>query len=146
MQLHQVQRKTKRAKSRQVGRGGKRGKTAGRGHKGQKQHGGHGIRPDMRDTIKKLPKLRGRGINTNKSIERPTRIVNLETISNEFKAGELVSPKTLMEKKIVRAVYGKLPKVKVLSVGELDKKVVFEKCIFSKTAKDKAEKAGAEIK
>ena len=53
---------------RRVGRGGKRGKTSGRGHKGQRQHGGHGVRPELRDMIKKLPKLRGHGINRSRTV------------------------------------------------------------------------------
>jgi large subunit ribosomal protein L15 len=42
-----------------VGRGGKRGTTAGRGTKGQKARSGHCIRPAERDLIQRLPKLRG---------------------------------------------------------------------------------------
>ncbi len=40
----------------QIGRGGKRGKTSGRGHKGQNARAGTSKRPEMRDIIKKLPK------------------------------------------------------------------------------------------
>jgi large subunit ribosomal protein L15 len=49
----------KRRKSIVVGRGGKRGKTSGRGGKGQTARAGHKIRPEIRDLIKKLPKRRG---------------------------------------------------------------------------------------
>ena len=41
-----------------VGRGGKRGKTSGRGTKGQNARAGHKKRPEMRDLIKKIPKQR----------------------------------------------------------------------------------------
>ena len=44
-----------------VGRGGKRGKTSGRGTKGQNARAGRKKRPEMRDFIKRIPKLRGRG-------------------------------------------------------------------------------------
>jgi len=44
-----------------VGRGGKRGKTAGRGTKGQNARAGRKKRPELRDIIKKLPKRRGYG-------------------------------------------------------------------------------------
>ena len=57
MQIHQIQRQTKLAKKKIIGRGGKRGTTAGRGTKGQKARAGHRIRPEIRDTIKKIPKL-----------------------------------------------------------------------------------------
>lgn len=69
MQLHELKSKTPRKKSRQVGRGGKRGKTAGRGTKGQNARAGRKKRPELRDFIKRFPKLRGRGINSLKSIQ-----------------------------------------------------------------------------
>lgn len=146
MQIHQVKPKTKRKRSVQVGRGGTRGKTSGRGHKGQKQHGGHGIRPEMRDIIKKLPKLRGRGVNSNKSIKPKDATVNLSSISIVFKDGDLVTPKTLCANDLVRKVSGKLPKVKIVGTGELDKKVVIEGCKVTDSAKEKIVKAGAELK
>ena len=61
MQLHQLKPKTPQKDRRYVGRGGKRGKTAGRGTKGQKARAGAKFRPEIRDFIKRLPKLRGRG-------------------------------------------------------------------------------------
>ena len=67
MQIHNVKRTTKLKTQTQVGRGGKRGKTSGRGTKGQKARSGHKIRPAFRDIIKKIPKLRGRGKNKNVS-------------------------------------------------------------------------------
>lgn len=69
MQLHELKPKTGRKKSRQVGRGGKRGKTAGRGTKGQNARAGRKKRPELRDFIKRFPKLRGRGKNSLKSIQ-----------------------------------------------------------------------------
>lgn len=67
MQFHTLSRKTPNKKSHQVGRGGKRGKTAGRGTKGQNARAGRKKRPELRDFIKRVPKLRGRGKNSNKS-------------------------------------------------------------------------------
>lgn len=61
MQFHSLKRKTPNKKSRQVGRGGTRGKTAGRGTKGQNARAGRKKRPELRDFIKRVPKLRGRG-------------------------------------------------------------------------------------
>jgi large subunit ribosomal protein L15 len=69
MQFHSLKRKTPNKKSRQVGRGGTRGKTSGRGTKGQNARAGHKNRPELRDFIKRVPKLRGRGKNSNKSIQ-----------------------------------------------------------------------------
>ncbi len=103
MQLHTLQSKTKRQRSRQIGRGGKRGTTAGRGTKGQKARAGHKIRPEIRDMIKKLPKQRGRGKNSNKSIDAKIKTFDLNQLASAFKAGEVVSLKTLKEKKLIAA-------------------------------------------
>ena len=51
----ELKRKTQNKKPKLVGRGSKRGKTSGRGTKGQKSRAGHKIRPEIRDRIKKLP-------------------------------------------------------------------------------------------
>ena len=67
MQLHTLSRKTPNKKSRSVGRGGKRGKTSGRGTKGQNARAGRKKRPELRDFIKRVPKLRGRGRSSLKS-------------------------------------------------------------------------------
>ncbi len=61
MQFHSLKRKTPNKTSQQVGRGGKRGKTAGRGTKGQNARAGRKKRPELRDFIKRVQKLRGRG-------------------------------------------------------------------------------------
>jgi len=55
MQIHDLKPKTKQKKSRQIGRGGKRGTTSGRGTKGQSARAGNKKRPELRDIIKKLP-------------------------------------------------------------------------------------------
>ncbi|MSR87620.1 MAG: hypothetical protein EXS69_00410 [Candidatus Zambryskibacteria bacterium] len=70
MQFHTLKRKTANKKSRQVGRGGTRGKTSGRGTKGQNARAGHKNRPELRDFIKRVPKLRGRGKSSLKSLQK----------------------------------------------------------------------------
>jgi large subunit ribosomal protein L15 len=69
MQFHILKRKTPNKKHKTVGRGGTRGKTSGRGTKGQNARAGHKKRPELRDFIKRVPKLRGRGKNSNKSFQ-----------------------------------------------------------------------------
>lgn len=69
MQWNTLKPRTKRMKSQQVGRGGKRGKTSGKGTKGQNARAGRKKRPELRDFIKRFPKLRGRGINALKSFQ-----------------------------------------------------------------------------
>ena len=146
MQIHNVVRKTKQAKHRQVGRGGKRGKTSGRGTKGQKARAGRKLRPEIRDMIKKLPKLRGRGINANKPVGRPVVAVNLGRLDANFQAGEEVNPKALAEKAIIRRVNGRVPEVKILGGGEITKKLVIADCFLSLAAKDKLMAAGGVVK
>lgn len=146
MQLDTLQRHTPRKKSIAIGRGGKRGKTSGRGTKGQRAHGSHGMRPEMRDTIKKIPKLRGRGKNLNTSHQKVMRVVNIAKLDEIFATGALVSPKTLVENKLVNRDGGKLPTVKILATGETAKKFTVEGCIVSASARAKLEKGGSTIK
>ncbi len=143
MQLNELKRRVANAKSPRVGRGGKRGKTAGRGIKGQKARAGHRIRPEMRDIIKKYPKLRGYKF---ASIEVKPQPVNLTAIETHFENGATISPATLAEKKVIRKVAGKLPQVKILATGSLSKKVSVEGCLVSEAAKAAIEKAGGSIK
>lgn len=145
MQIHEVQRRTKQKKSRQVGRGGKRGKTSGRGTKGQKARAGRKLRPESRDTIKRFPKMRGRGKNKLKSIVEKYLPLNLSVIEKVFSDGEKVTPETLIEKKVFTLRKGKLPKVKVLGTGTLTKKLEFSGVAFSESAKGLVEKTGSKI-
>ncbi|NCN08064.1 hypothetical protein GW944_00645 [Candidatus Parcubacteria bacterium] len=95
MQFHTLKRKTANKKSRQHGRGGTRGKTAGRGTKGQNARAGRKKRPEIRDAIKKLPKLRGRGKSSLKSFKPRATGEALKTLLAEKKAKKLVAPKAL---------------------------------------------------
>ena len=117
MQLHELKRKNPNAKKTTVGRGGKRGKTSGRGHKGQKAHGGHGIRPEMRDIIKRIPKKRGHGKNrartVNSSVVKPITL-NVSFLEKHLEKGEKVSPAILVEQGLIRTRAGKAPDVKIL--------------------------------
>lgn len=142
MQLNTLKRQHPNKKAVQVGRGGTRGKTSGRGGKGQTARAGNKRRPEIRDIIKKLPKLRGYRTN---SFEIKSSPVNLLAL-NVFNAGEVVSPKTLFEKNIVRRVGGKLPSVKILGTGTISIKISVVDCLVSKSARIKIEKAGGTIK
>lgn len=146
MQLHNLIPKTKNKKTAIVGRGGKRGKTSGRGTKGQNARAGHKKRPELRDFIKRLPKLRGRGVNGNKTIETKPVVLNLEAIEAVFTTGGDINPKSLIEKKIISTIDGKIPKVKILATGEVTKKFNVSDCQVSASAKAKIEKAGGSVK
>lgn len=145
MQINDLKRKTKRTKHRQVGRGGKRGKTSGRGTKGQKARAGRKLRPEIRDMIKKLPKLRGRGINANKSVNQSVTAVNLVLLESNFQNGDVITPKILADKKIVRRVDGRVPAIKILGTGDLTIKLTIKKCIVSESAKGKILAVGGSL-
>ncbi|MBX4206209.1 uL15 family ribosomal protein [Candidatus Parcubacteria bacterium] len=86
MQFHTLKRKTPNKKSKQVGRGGTRGKTSGRGTKGQNARSGRKKRPELRDFIKRVPKLRGRGKSSLKSRQAKLTGPALTTYLAERKA------------------------------------------------------------
>jgi len=146
MQLHNLIPKTKNKKTMLVGRGGKRGKTSGRGGKGQTARAGNKKRPELRDFIKRIPKLRGRGVNQNKSPNTKPTIVNLDMIEAVFESGSVISPATLIERKTISILDGKIPEVKILGSGDITKKFTIENCLISKQAKEKVEKAGGSVK
>lgn len=147
MQLHDLKKHTSRKDKKRVGRGGKRGKTSGRGHKGQKSRAGGSPRPELRDTIKKIPKLRGHGTNRPRTVvpNRTQVVVNLGAINDVFQANETVSPETLAEKGLIATKGGKIPTVKILSQGSFTKTCTFTKCNFSESARKKIEEAGGTI-
>lgn len=146
MQYHNLIPKTKNKKTMLVGRGGKRGKTSGRGGKGQTARAGNKKRPELRDFIKRIPKLRGRGVNQNKSPNEKPVILNLGDLEKFFNADQIISPKTLIESKLISTIDGKIPRVKILGSGEFTKKINIEGCEVSASVRTKIEKNGGVIK
>jgi large subunit ribosomal protein L15 len=148
MQLNTISPRTKNKKNPPVGRGGKRGKTSGRGGKGQTARAGHKIRPEVRDLIKKLPKRRGHGKNRARSV-KVNRIavsaVNLAALEAMYKAGETVSPASLLAKDLVRRAKGRAPVVKILGTGSLTKALVIKGCSLSASARAAVSAAGGTI-
>lgn len=134
MQLQDLKKEYKQKSKKRVGRGGKRGTTSGHGTKGQKSRAGHKIRPAIRDLIIKLPKQRGFKF---KSIQVRPRTINIGIIEKHFKSGEIVSPSSLLIKKLISKEKGRMPKVKILGGGKFSKKFIFQNCIFSKNIKYK---------
>lgn len=142
MQLHQLKPKYKSKKSKRVGRGGKRGTYSGKGQKGQTSRSGARIRPALRDLIKKIPKLRGYRY---KRKGRKTVEINLDVLGKEFLPGEKVTPQILLKRGMVQRIKGVLPEIKLLGDGVLEKKLLVERCKFSKKAKEKIEAAGGKV-
>jgi large subunit ribosomal protein L15 len=149
MQLHELKPVTPKKVAKRIGRGGKRGKMSGRGHKGQTARTGNSTRPEMRDLIKKLPKLRGHGKNRARTVNeervRPVA-VNLTRLEDSFENGATVTPKTLVAAGVLTTIRKKAPTVKILGTGEITKKINVEGCEISASAKAKIEKAGGSVK
>ena len=146
MQTHSLKARTKRVTSQQVGRGGTRGKTSGKGTKGQNARAGRKKRPELRDFIKRFPKLRGRGISAFKSIKTKPLVVNLGSIELAFKNGETVNKASIIAKEILSPKMSKASTIKILGKGELSKKLSFEGVLVSESARKAIEAVGGTIK
>jgi large subunit ribosomal protein L15 len=148
MQLHELKPTTPRKTAKRIGRGGKRGKTSGRGHKGQNARTGNSTRPEMRDIIKKLPKLRGHGVNRARTVnsERVLPVVVNVSALEGLEAGFVVTPKSLVSAGVIESVKRRAPKVKILGNGTLSKKLVVEDCQVSASAQEKIIAAGGSVK
>ncbi len=145
MQFHTLKRVHKNKQSAQVGRGGKRGKTSGRGGKGQTARAGHKIYPQIRDMIKRIPKLRGRGKSSFKSFAASAFPVNLDELEKHFENGAKVTSQTLFEKGLVAHEEGRLPRIKILGRGTLSKKLALSGLAISASAKVAVEKVGGSV-
>ncbi len=143
MQIHQLRPIHVGKNKKRRGRGGKRGTYSGKGGKGQTARSGFRREPIIRELIKRYPKLKGYRA---EKMPKNVAVINLQDIETAFKDSEIVNTATLVGKRLVRRIRGKVPMIKILGKGELKKKLVFEKCIFSKTAKEAVEKSGSEIK
>ena len=143
MQLHDLQPIHKSKKKKRIGRGGKRGTYAGRGQKGQKSRAGAKFNPIIRQVVKRYPKLKGYRF---KPRDTKTAIINFDVLEKKFKENDVVSPVTLLEKKIIRKIEGKAPKVKILAKGNITKPLTIERCEISENAKKKIEAAKGVVK
>jgi len=145
MQLHEIKPTSPRKDAKRIARGGKRGKTSGRGGKGQTARAGSSMRPEMRDVIKKLPKLRGFGKNRARTVNSgkiAPAVVNVSALEAAFENGASVSVASLAALKVIGK---RVKKVKILGNGELSKKLTITGCEVSGSAKEKIEKAGGSI-
>ena len=142
VQIHTIQPKTKNKRGRRIGRGGKRGTYSGRGIKGQMSRSGHKLRPELRDIIKKIPKLRGY---RTPSIMAKACVVSVSYIERLFNTGDQITPRILLDRGAVRREAGRIPSVKILGGGILTKAVTISGCACSASARAAIEKAGGNI-
>ena len=118
------------------GHGSGQGKTAGKGHKGQKARAGRGMQIGFEGgqmpLQRRVPK---RGFNNIFAQEKA--MVNVSAL-NAFEDGAVVNAAALQQAGLIRAVAF----VKVLGNGELTKKLTVQASAFSKSAQEKIEAAG----
>ena len=113
------------------------GKTAGRGHKGQKARSGGGVRIGFEGgqmpLARRIPK---RGFNN--IFAKPLENVNVAVL-DKFEDGAVVDAQALLCAGILsKCRYG----VKFLGNGEVSKKLTVKAAAFSESAKEKIEAAG----
>ena len=142
MEMHNLGPAVKGKDRNRVGRGigSGNGKTAGKGHKGQKARTGGKIRRGFEGgqtpLYRRIPK---RGFNNVFSIEYAT--VNVSDLER-FENGTVVNMELLLNEGIVRKPFAGL---KVLGNGTLTKKLTVEAKKFTASAKEKVEAVGGKI-
>ncbi|MGE5613435.1 MAG: 50S ribosomal protein L15 [Bacillota bacterium] len=123
------------------GPGSGKGKTAGRGHKGQNARAGGGVRPGFEGgqmpLYRRIPK---RGFN-NKRFAKVYAEVNVSAL-NIFEDGTVVNGELLKKMGITKKL---CDGVAVLGNGELKKKLTVQAARFTKTASEKIEAAGGKV-
>ena len=119
------------------GRGTGRGKRSGRGQTGQNSRSGRGVmlayEGGQMSLLRRLPK-----VGFNSKWPAKYQIVNCESL-NRFENGTIVTPELLKSHHIIRSL---LQPIKILSVGEVTKKLTVQGHRFSRQAADKITKAG----
>ncbi len=119
------------------GAGSGQGKTAGKGHKGQKARAGRGMQPGFEGgqmpLQRRIPK---RGFNN--IFATKYAIVNLAAL-NVFEDGATVDAEALIAKGIVKKAYDG---IKILGNGAVSKKLTVKAAAYSESAKAKIEAAG----
>lgn len=145
MKLHDLKPTPGSKKKRtRVGRGisAGKGKTAGRGTKGQGARSGGGKGPYFEGgqlpLVRRLPFKRG----FTNIFRIEYQEVNLDFIEARFEDGDTVNPATLAEKRLVR---DDDKPVVVLGRGDLNKKLTFQVHRVTKSAEEKITKAGGTI-
>ena len=119
------------------GHGSGNGKTAGKGHKGQKARSGApriGFEGGQMPLFRRIPK---RGFTDPNS--KVITGINVSVLEDRYNAGDEVTLENLLEKRIIRKVNDG---VKILGNGELTKKLTVKVNAFSQSAKEKIEACG----
>jgi len=147
MYLNSLNYKVKTKKIR-LGRGigSGKGKTSGRGHKGQKARSGIAIKSFEGGQMPLYRRLPKRGFNSIK--KKNIAIINLQQLQEFISKGKLntkilINLNELKKNKILK---NKINKIKLLGNGDIKDKINIEVDFISKSAKEKIEKNGSSIK
>ena len=128
------------------GIGSGKGKTSGRGHKGQKARSGIAIKSFEGGQMPLYRRLPKRGFNIIK--KNNIAIINLQQLQEFISKGKLntkilINLNELKKNKILK---NKINKIKLLGNGDIKDKINLEVNFISKSAKEKIEKKGGSIK
>lgn len=135
---------TSSKKRKRVGRGGSRGGTSGRGHKGQKARTGHSKAParfegGQMPLVRRLPK---RGFN-NTRFAAVTQIINLEELERNFSNDDHITKEILQQRGMLKGKEKSF--LKILGHGSLSKKFHITADAASKAAIEAIKAAGGDI-
>jgi len=138
--LHRLKSAGKRKKT--IGRGGARGGTSGKGHKGQKARSGPQIgaafEGGQMPLTRRLPK---RGFN-NARFRVAYEVINIATLNERFAAGAVVDKEALVAQGLIKKPEHR---VKILGHGTLDKNLTVHADALSKSAEAAITKSGGKI-
>jgi len=128
------------------GIGSGKGKTSGRGHKGQKSRSGVAIKSFEGGQMPLYRRVPKRGFNT--ISKNNIAILNLQQLQNYISKGKLNCKNliNLSEFKKNKILKGKIDKIKLLGNGNIKDKINIEVDFISKSVKEKIEKNGSSIK
>ena len=128
------------------GIGSGKGKTSGRGHKGQKARSGVAIKSFEGGQMPLYRRLPKRGFNSIK--KNNIAILNLQQLQKYISKGKLNSRNliNLSELKKNKILKDKIDKIKLLGNGDIKDQISIEVDFISKSAKEKIEKSGSSIK
>ena len=143
MQTHELKPKHQLKSKKRIGRGGKKGTYSGKGGKGQTARSGRKMVPIIRELIKRYPKLKGYRSSHVKSY---VVVVNLDVLNASFQDGDVVTSDSLIEKGVISKIKKRIPEIKILGKGKIEKKLTIEGLKVSESAKKLVEKAGGTIK
>jgi large subunit ribosomal protein L15 len=150
MKLNLINTAKKRQKKIRVGRGigSGKGKTCGRGHKGQKSRSGVAIKSFEGGQMPLYRRLPKRGFKSfNNTTKRATAVLNLSKLQDFLNKKFITTESKINLASLQKSnlLHKKFKKLKLLSSGEIKDKFDVEVNFISNSAKEKIEKSGGKV-